>query len=90
MNRLKPRRPLAVVLTLALFVGWLALGVVHHHADQPGCELCKAMQYSTADLARPAGPPTPALTMEALVVVTVAAHAEQDLPFHRGRAPPLA
>jgi hypothetical protein len=90
MNRLKLRRPFAVVLTLTLFVGWLALGVAHHHADRPGCELCKAMQYSTADLARPAGPPTPALTAEPIALVAVDAHAEQDLPLHRGRAPPLA
>jgi len=90
MSRLKPSRQLSILLTLALFVGWLALGAVHHHADQPGCELCKAMQYSAADLASPAGPPTPALTAESIALVADDSHAEQDLPHHRGRAPPLA
>jgi hypothetical protein len=90
MIRFKPRHPLAIVLTLALFVGWLALGALHHHADQPGCELCKAMQYGAADLACPAGPSTPALTAEPIALVAEHSPAEQNLPLHRGRAPPLA
>lgn len=90
MSRFQPRHSLLIVLTLALFVGWLAVGAAHHHADQPGCELCKAMQYGAADLARPASPPTPAPTAESVALAAEDSHAEQDLPLHRGRAPPLA
>ncbi len=90
MSRFQPRRSLPIVLALALFVGWLSLGAAHHHADMPGCELCKVMQYGAADLARPAGPPTPALTPESVALMAEGSPAEQNLPLHRGRAPPLA
>jgi hypothetical protein len=90
MNRLALRRALPVALTLSLFLGWLVVGVVHHHADQPGCELCKALHNGVADLSAPTPAPAPILTHETVALAAAAARADGDLPLPRGRAPPLA
>lgn len=90
MRRLALRRALPVALTLSLFLGWLVVGIVHHHADQPGCELCKAMHSGVADLSRPAVTMAPHRTHETISLSAPDALAERSLPQSRGRAPPLA
>jgi len=83
-------RSLPVVLTLSLFLGWLVVGVAHHHADQPGCELCKAMHHGIAEVARPAAAPLPRLTHETIALTAVDRTPDPSLQIHQGRAPPLA
>ena len=89
MRRFALRRALPVALTLSLFLGWLVIGVVHHHADQPGCELCKAMHSGIADVSRPGGTPAPCLSRETISLPAPDALAERSQPHPRGRAPPL-
>lgn len=90
MSRRLRDRVVPILLTLALFLGWTVTGVVHHHADQPGCELCKAMSNGAADLARPSGAPLPALTRESVAAIAANPLADRPLPHQRGRAPPSA
>lgn len=90
MRRLALRRALPVALTLSLFAAWLVVGVVHHHADQPGCELCKALHNGVADLSAPNPAPAPILTHETVALAAADARVDGDLPLPRGRAPPLA
>lgn len=90
MRRALLHRALPVALTLSLFLGWLVVGIVHHHADQPGCELCKALHNGVAHVSGPAAAPGPRLTREAVALSLPDALAEGTLPLPRGRAPPLA
>jgi hypothetical protein len=80
----------AVGLTLALFLGWLGVGALHHHADQPGCEICKAMHGGAADVPRPAGVHEPALRAETIAPTGTHPIVHRTLPLHSGRAPPTA
>jgi hypothetical protein len=84
------RNALPVALTLSLFLGWLVVGAVHHHADQPGCELCKALHNGVADASRPAPTVAPRITAERVALIPAVAPAERSSPHPRGRAPPLA
>ena len=89
-RRTRIRGALPVALTLSLFLGWLVVGAVHHHADQPGCELCKALHNGVADAARPAPTAAPRITSERIPLIAANAPAERCSPQARGRAPPLA
>jgi len=88
MSFFRPRLFLPAFLALALFLGWLGVGAAHHHVDQPGCEICKAMHHDAADLPRPAGVPAPRLNRDAIAAASLDHAADRDLLLQRGRAPP--
>jgi hypothetical protein len=90
MIRARLQRSVPVVLTLALFLGWLGIGALHHHADQPGCEICKAMHNGAANLPRLADAQQPVLRAEPVAPPAAPAIASRSLPHHLGRAPPAA
>lgn len=90
MRALPLRQALPILLTLAMFLGWTVAGIAHHHADQPGCELCKAMHQGLADVPRPAGAPVPGLTQESIVPASATPLAERSILQTRERAPPSA
>jgi hypothetical protein len=90
MNRLRLQRLVPVTLTLALFLGWLGVAALHHHVDQPGCEICKAMHNSAADVSRPAQPSAPSLRPEPIATPESHTIAQRSIPLHASRAPPTA
>ena len=77
-----------MALTISLFLGWIVIGVVHHHLNQPDCEVCKALHHGIADVARTAPTPAPKLAHEPVIVAVAGLRAERTLPRPRGRAPP--
>lgn len=90
MNRLHFHRLAAVALTLALFLSWLGVSVVHHHVDQPGCEVCKAMHHGAADVSRPAHAGAPSLRAERVALSESQPIAQRSILLHASRAPPTA
>lgn len=90
MNRLRLQRLAPVVLTLALFVGWLGVGALHHHVDQPGCEICKALHGDVAQLGIRPSSPEPGAACERVSFVAVHEPAAAVLSPYQVRGPPLS
>jgi len=90
MNRIRLRRLAPVALTLALFVGWLGVSALHHHVDQPGCEICKILHGDVAQLSIPLASPEPGDLSERLIVVADTELAETVPPQHQVRGPPIS
>ena len=90
MTRFRLERSLPVVLTLALFLSWLGVSALHHHVDQPGCEICKAMHNGAADVPRPAQASAPSLRAEPIATPESQTVAQRSIPLHPSRAPPTA
>jgi hypothetical protein len=90
MTRFRLERLVPAVLTLALFLGWLGVSAVHHHVDQPGCEICKAMHNGAADVPRPAHAGAPGHRAEPIAFLESQPIAQRSIPLHPSRAPPTA
>ena len=90
MNRIRLRGLLPTILTLALFLGWLGVGVVHHHADQPGCEICKLLHGDVAQLSIPTGNPEPGTAFERFSQDAIRKPASTDVHQYPVRGPPLS
>ena len=92
MMNLGTRRRLRLPALLALLlVGiWVGIGLVHEHTGAPTCQICNALQFTSADLVAPivvAEPEPIALLAEP---PTLPSAATPYLSTPPGRAPPLA
>jgi hypothetical protein len=87
-NRTIPRW--APLLLLALFVAWVGVGSLHHHADNPTCQICKLVHSGSAELQRPVAIPTPTSSGERVALVFTAGHTDRPSHPPLGRGPPVA
>jgi hypothetical protein len=84
------RLQLPALLALLLVGIWVGIGLVHEHTGAPTCQICNALQFSSADLAAPivmAAPEPIALLTEP---PTLPSAATPYLSTPPGRAPPLS
>ena len=79
----------SALLALVLFVGWVGMGAVHQHADDPTCQLCKMLHSGAASVGRAPDSPAPRGHYEPIALTAVERPAGPSLSATRVRGPPL-
>lgn len=90
MNLLRSSLSRFALLALLLFVGWVGMGAVHQHADDPTCQLCKLLHSGAAGAGRPPDSPAPSERYEQISLTNSAHPAGPHLSAARVRGPPVA
>jgi hypothetical protein len=90
MNRVRSRLPNWAALALVLMATWIAIGIVHGHPHDPSCQVCSALQFTSAELVA-----TPILAAPVVVELSLTSAAPTYVVSTRhatpqGRAPPSA
>jgi hypothetical protein len=90
MRRIRKHAGLPALLALALVGIWVCVGLVHNHTGAPTCQICNALQFSTADLVAPPVFSAPTATAIAFLPAAAPSPAPAHHAVPQGRAPPTA
>ncbi len=81
---------LPAVLALLLVGVWIGIVLVHEHTGAPTCQVCNALQFTSADLGTPIVVAEPAVAALSPAPQTLPSAATPYPSTPPGRAPPLA
>ena len=88
-HRVKHHLRLPALLSLLLVGIWVGIGLVHEHTGAPTCQVCNAIQFTSADLVTPIVVVKPEPVTLVVAPEILPAAATPYLPTPPGRAPPL-
>lgn len=89
-TRIRRNLWLPAALALLLVGVWIGIVLVHEHTGAPTCQVCTALQFTSADLVAPIVVAEPAAVALLPAPLTLPSAARPYPSTPPGRAPPLA